>query len=631
MANKPITSLDEKLTSAVAWDKVVLIDSEDWNKVKIIEANKFEWPAWTPWADWSDWLDWSDGSDWNTILSWTSDPTTEWVDWDYFLNTSSYVLFWPKTAWAWGSWVNLRWPAWEDGADWLFWRWAYDNATTYNINDWVSYNWSSYICIQSSQWNLPTNTSYWNLLAEKWLDGAWSWDMLASVYDADWWARQVAFKINNDSISFSDNQTPPTTPWTLYWQDWVLNIVQENWVIQQVWLEQYKQWQNDTGATISNGSIVYFTSSIWNSWNVRIDKFIADRSIAYNMLIWVVTEDINNWNVWFIAYDWVVRWIDTTWLTAWQILYASPSIAWWFTNVKPSFPNQVIPIAIVRSVWVNWSIEVRVPNSLQDANEIYYDNTITWILNSNSVQDAIDEMLSKYNSAVVLKWNHDASTGSFPSGALTWFSYIINVAWTIDWVEFNVNDRLIAITDNASTTTYANNWIKADYTDQVLSVNGITGAVVLDDTNIVPTYVPTNYTKTEDTLKWHLQGINNALTNAWWWAWWIESVFIPWLQVQWTRIFKYTAKGTKYISYVWISLETLPVGQSFIVTWYKNWVQINTITITTGQTAETSWDYYSETAFNLILADTNTFELVITQVWTTLEWSELNTIIWITE
>jgi hypothetical protein len=43
-----------------------------------------------------------------------------------------------------------------------------------------------------------------------------------------------------------------------------------------------------------------------------------------------------------------------------------------------------------------------------------------------------------------------------------------------------VNDRIIAITDNASTTTFLNNWFKADYTDQVLSVNGDTGAVVVD-------------------------------------------------------------------------------------------------------------------------------------------------------
>lgn len=44
---------------------------------------------------------------------------------------------------------------------------------------------------------------------------------------------------------------------------------------------------------------------------------------------------------------------------------------------------------------------------------------------------------------------------------------------------FNANDRIIAITDNASASTFAGNWFKADYTDQVLSVDGTTGTVTV--------------------------------------------------------------------------------------------------------------------------------------------------------
>jgi hypothetical protein len=41
---------------------------------------------------------------------------------------------------------------------------AYSGATQYYVNDIVSYNNSSYICILASLGNLPTNTTYWNLL-----------------------------------------------------------------------------------------------------------------------------------------------------------------------------------------------------------------------------------------------------------------------------------------------------------------------------------------------------------------------------------------------------------------------------------------------------------------------------------
>lgn len=78
-----------------------------------------------------------------------------------------------------------------------------------------------------------------------------------------------------------------------------------------------------------------------------------------------------------------------------------------------------------------------------------------------------------------LAWSWDASAGTFPGGgtAQAGASYIVSVAGTVDGVSFNINDRVIAIADNASTTTFAANWFKADYTDQVLSVAGLVGAI----------------------------------------------------------------------------------------------------------------------------------------------------------
>ena len=44
----------------------------------------------------------------------------------------------------------------------LNWKGAYNAGTAYIIDDVVSYNGSSYVCIQASTGNLPTNTTYWN-------------------------------------------------------------------------------------------------------------------------------------------------------------------------------------------------------------------------------------------------------------------------------------------------------------------------------------------------------------------------------------------------------------------------------------------------------------------------------------
>lgn len=96
--------------------------------------------------------------------------------------------------------------------------------------------------------------------------------------------------------------------------------------------------------------------------------------------------------------------------------------------------------------------------------------------------DAINTRVNDLDAAVVLRGSWDASAGSFPGSgtAQAGDSYIVSVAGTVDSAVFAVGDRIIAITDNASTSTYASNWLKLDYTDLVSSVNGQTGAVVLN-------------------------------------------------------------------------------------------------------------------------------------------------------
>lgn len=103
--------------------------------------------------------------------------------------------------------------------------------------------------------------------------------------------------------------------------------------------------------------------------------------------------------------------------------------------------------------------------------------------------DSIRARVNDLDAAVVLRGAWDASAGTFPGAgaAQAGSSYIVSVAGTVDGVAFSVNDRVVAIADNASTGTYAANWLKLDYTDQVLSVAGKTGAVTLDAADIAET------------------------------------------------------------------------------------------------------------------------------------------------
>lgn len=100
--------------------------------------------------------------------------------------------------------------------------------------------------------------------------------------------------------------------------------------------------------------------------------------------------------------------------------------------------------------------------------------------------DQMETDIAALSNGVVLAGTWDASTGSFPGGgaAQSGYTYIVSAGGTVDGEEFTANDRILAIADNASTTTYASNWHKLDYTDAVSSVAGKTGAVTLEATDI---------------------------------------------------------------------------------------------------------------------------------------------------
>lgn len=112
---------------------------------------------------------------------------------------------------------------------------------------------------------------------------------------------------------------------------------------------------------------------------------------------------------------------------------------------------------------------------IEDAGGYYTGTTIEAALQE------IGSDVAALDQAVILKGTWDASTGSFPGAgaAQAGWSYIVSVGGTVNSQVFVANDRIIAIADNASTSTYAANWHKLDYTDQVLSVAGKTGSVTL--------------------------------------------------------------------------------------------------------------------------------------------------------
>lgn len=63
--------------------------------------------------------------------------------------------------------VVFNTPQGPQGEVGMTWQGTYSGGTTYAVDDAVSYNGSSYICILASTGNLPTDDTYWELLADK--------------------------------------------------------------------------------------------------------------------------------------------------------------------------------------------------------------------------------------------------------------------------------------------------------------------------------------------------------------------------------------------------------------------------------------------------------------------------------
>ena len=76
----------------------------------------------------------------------------------------------------------------------------------------------------------------------------------------------------------------------------------------------------------------------------------------------------------------------------------------------------------------------------------------------------------------------DASSGSFPSGTISsGFLYTISSAGTVDNEDFFVDDLLLAVTDNPSTSVFASNWHRIDGDEYVHSWGGLNGVIDDDD------------------------------------------------------------------------------------------------------------------------------------------------------
>lgn len=138
--------------------------------------------------------------------------------------------------------------------------------------------------------------------------------------------------------------------------DDTLNINHSGGVVQQVGQELYAKVRNNTGNTIPDGTVVRFDGAEQNGEaRLEIAPFEADGTFPSLYGLGIATQNFEDGADGRVTVWGKVRNIDTTgqngetWNVG-DILYVSPTIAGGLTKVKPTAPNNVIPVAAVLTV-----------------------------------------------------------------------------------------------------------------------------------------------------------------------------------------------------------------------------------------------------------------------------------------
>lgn len=147
-------------------------------------------------------------------------------------------------------------------------------------------------------------------------------------------------------IQMSTAATPATAMGRLGWNttDQTLDLGMDYGVVQQIGEETYARVQNNTGVDIPNGTVVGFAGATDDA--LLVAPYLADGSSPTLYILGVMTHDLPDSGEKGYCTTWgFVRGLDTSAFNAGDILYASPSVAGALTNVKPTAPDNVIPIA----------------------------------------------------------------------------------------------------------------------------------------------------------------------------------------------------------------------------------------------------------------------------------------------
>jgi hypothetical protein len=238
-------------------------------------------------------------------------------------------------------------------------------------------------------------------------------------------------------------------------------------VVQQVGLENYFRVKNQTGSTITNGTVVMVDGAVGNSGRLLCTPALASVLTPSIYTMGIATETILNGEDGFVTQFGIVRGIDTrgitegeTWVDG-DILYVSPITAGKLTKVIPTAPSPKIIVAMVVHAHSNGQLFVRPTfseavgelndvqiTSIQDRDVLTYSAADqTWKNSALPVVEKSPEFT--YTTGVLTRVDYDSGNYklfTYTSGVLTQLDYVVGSVTTRKTFNYNLDGSLASIT-----------------------------------------------------------------------------------------------------------------------------------------------------------------------------------------
>jgi hypothetical protein len=262
--------------------------------------------------------------------------------------------------------------------------------------------------------------------------------------------------------------------------------------------------KNQTGATITKGSLVYANGTVGASGRITIDKFIADGSIDAKYLLGITAHDLTDGTDGYVISFGKIRKVNTDTFAAGAILYPSPTVAGVWTDVEPIAPNIDMPIGFcINSHANNGTIAIRVASgyklselhdvaisspvekaSLYYSGGLWRDTTATLLVSDTA------SMLTNYLRTGVAASTYLPLTGGTLSGSLdintnngsnSFQDSTLKV--TYNQSSLGVNQDVTGIYSSVNTTGYTSTGILSEASTIYTTAIGVKGKATQSDIN----------------------------------------------------------------------------------------------------------------------------------------------------